>query len=602
MQPSPANAASIASSSPTGQIPWFIQLAAWGAGLGLCVYGLLGTIPAWSFAYALMLLIVLAVAPICWMGALRRQNVAAASTAESVSPLRRTVTAILLAGCSLGISDWTAQLIGDWPPAYHDEYSYLFQAKTFLDGRTWLPSHPTHPELFDQVHVLNDNGRMASRYFPGTGAWMSPFVAMHRPYWGHWICGMLATLFVYAAGCEIGNERTGLIAGLLTALSPGLALFSNLLLAHHPTLLGLSFFLWRMSRFERTLSWWDAVTASLGLSWAMLCRPMTAAGLGLPFGIWTAWWLLRGSAPIRQRVNACLGFAVPIGIGLAIQLGYNASITGNPVTSPYQLYTEIYTPRHVYGFNNVVRGERHLGPKVLDQYDRWAENLTPALAMKNIGTRFYFSALWTWDLLPFAMISIITLLAVWRFDRRVQLVFWAIISLHAVHIPYWYAGIMGWHYVFETAILGTLLSAVVCDQLLRNWQASGRSLMPWWLAALGAATLAGNFITMPDLWIAKLAQEIPPIRYPRRMHGEFRGWVKGIVGDGPALVLIAPHSQDRHLDYVVNDPGLSGPLLFGRFVPGTTDAEQIARDIPDRAVYVCRPDQLQLRRVSASPK
>ncbi|MFO0919805.1 MAG: hypothetical protein U0872_16015, partial [Planctomycetaceae bacterium] len=551
MRDSPSFAAISAASPPAQAIPPLVQLFAWLAGIRLCVYGLFEKIPAWSYAYALTLLLLLAVAPVCWRGRLRRQTGATTPPVEPTSRGRRIATAVLLAGCSWGVSDWTAQIIGDWPPAYHDEYSYLFQAKTFLAGRTWFPSHPTHPELFDQVHVLNDNGRMASRYFPGTGAWMAPFVAMNRPYWGHWICGMFATLCIYAAGCEIGNERTGLIAGLLTALSPGLALFSNLLLAHHPTLLGLSFFVWRMSRFERTLSWWDAVTASLGLSWAMLCRPMTAAGFGLPFGLWTAWWLIRGSAPILQRVNALLGFAVPIVVGLGIQLGYNASITGSPWTSPYQLYTDVYTPRHVYGFNNVVRGEQHLGPKVLDSYDRWAENLTPELAARNVGTRLYFSTLWTWDLLPLAMISVISLAWIWRFDRRVQLVFWAIVSLHAVHIPYWYAGIMGWHYVFETSILWTLLSAVICDRLWQDWRIAGRSLMPWWLAALGMVTLAGNFVTVPDLWIAKLAQEIPPIRYPRRMHGEFRGWVQGVVGEGPGLVLVAPHSQDRHLDYVV---------------------------------------------------
>ncbi|MDF1745935.1 MAG: hypothetical protein P1V19_19710, partial [Gimesia sp.] len=103
----------------------------------------------------------------------------------------------IVASSSFLMSFWTSAHIvnqkqnlalGNLPPAYHDEFSYLFQAKTFLAGRTWFPSHPDVPEIFDQVHVLNE-GKMASRYFPGTGIWLAPFVAWGHPYWGYWLAG-----------------------------------------------------------------------------------------------------------------------------------------------------------------------------------------------------------------------------------------------------------------------------------------------------------------------------------------------------------------------------------------------------------------------------
>ena len=83
--------------------------------------------------------------------------------------------ALLLAGISCGLSAWTGGRFGDLPPAYHDEFSYQFQAKTFLAGRLSFPSFAPMPELFDQMHVLNE-GRFASRYFPGAGLWLAPFV------------------------------------------------------------------------------------------------------------------------------------------------------------------------------------------------------------------------------------------------------------------------------------------------------------------------------------------------------------------------------------------------------------------------------------------
>ena len=58
-------------------------------------------------------------------------------------------------------------------------------------------------------------------------------------------------------------------------------------------------------------------------------------------------------------------------------LVYHQSVTGSWKTSPYQLYTDIYTPRHVYGFNNVLRGEQLVGPKVIEAYDRWGEKPHP---------------------------------------------------------------------------------------------------------------------------------------------------------------------------------------------------------------------------------
>lgn len=574
------------------------QVLAWLIGLALCIYGLFDGVARWSPAYSVAAVILLAVVPVCWgwHGSPRK------AVPVANGPVCRrwhaiAVTAIM--ACSLGISIWTAQRIGaDLPPIYHDEYSYLFQAKTFLAGRTWFPSHPTHPEVFDQVHVLNDNGRMASRYFPGAGLWMAPFVAMGHPYFGHWICGMLTAALAYAAGFELGNARTGWIAGLLTALSPGLAFFSNLLLAHHPTLLGLSFFLWRMSRLQRTHCGRDALLAGIGLSWAMLCRPMTAASFGLPFGIWTACWLLRGEAPIRQRLSVFFGFAVPIGLGLAIQLGYNASITGSPWTSPYQLYTDIYTPRHVYGFNNVARGEQRLGPKVLEKYDLWAENLDLRRAATNVVERTWTSLLWTWDLLPLVLVSVVGLGLVWRWELRSQLVLGAIASLHLAHVPYWFSGIMGWHYVLESAILWTVASGLILDRLLFDWKASRRPLMAWWLAALVVTTVTGNWCDLPDIWTSKVTQEVPIFRSPRRTMQEFRAWTSAAADGRPTLVLVAPHQREPHLDFVVNDPGLQSPLLYGRFMPGKMEPQEIAQDLPDRTVWLCEPDKHRIRRIN----
>ena len=71
--------------------------------------------------------------------------------------------------------------------------------------------------------------------FPASARGSLPFSKLGHPYWGQWLAGALAAFFTFWAGCELAGNRIGLFAGLLTAASPGIALFDNLLLSHPPT-------------------------------------------------------------------------------------------------------------------------------------------------------------------------------------------------------------------------------------------------------------------------------------------------------------------------------------------------------------------------------
>lgn len=520
------------------------------------------------------------------------------------------------------------------PPAYHDEFSYLLQARTFLAGRWWLPANTDVPEVFNQVHVLNE-GRFASRYFPGTGAWLAPFVAVDRPYWGQRIAGCVAAVCLFLAGCELAGMRVGLVAGLLTAVSPGIALFSNLVLAHHPTLVGLGIFLAAMLRFLRVHTWGAALVAGIGLSFAMLCRPMTAAGFAFPFGLWMAGWLVRpagASWRVRSTVLAAMG--LPLVAGFVVLLVQNHAITGDWRTSPYQQYTDIYTPRHVYGFNNVVRGEKRLGPKVLDNYDRWAENLTPALAARNVFRRAVAGAQWTLGLVPLVMSLVAFCGLTLHEDPRWKWVAASVVSLHVAHIPYWFVGIMEWHYVFETAPLLLLITAGATGSLLRAWRDEGRTAMGiWWgvvllaalataylsvdffvlsavtgtvaviaavaawrgllerrlvvaIAVLSAASLGSSLMWPAPFWpVSRLDAGVSQVAFSRNKYAAFRERVRQAAGERPTLVLVVADPADRHIDYVTNERGLEETIVVGRYPPDG-DLERIRRAFPQRRIIV----------------
>jgi hypothetical protein len=640
---------------------WLPYLAAWGVFLGGEFFAAASpsgrqSAVEWLFGSddRLVYLILLTAAPLVWwLG-----NRAHLQTTTLLRGLRRKLDtlvnkvagpiiddwwrpiccSILVAVVSLGFSLAVGSRFDHLPQAYHDEYSYLFQAETFLAGRVSFPSHEG-ARLFDQMHVLNE-GRFASRYFPGAGLWMAPFVAAAHPYWGQWLAGAICAVLMFWIGRDLAGDAAGLIAGLLTAFSPGMALFSNLLLAHHPTLVGLSVFLFGVLRMERSSRVGWGVVAGGGLAFAMLCRPMTAAGVALPFGVYLLWWTWKGqctSPPLstggpggsgeivqtesltrvcavdalhiarKRHLRALAGLALPLlasAIGLFL---YDRAITGSGWETPYSLYTEIYTPRHVYGFNNVERGEQHLGPRVLENYDRWAENLTPSLAAANALTRLMASWKWTLGILPLTL-ALGSGLVLWRqLPRGAWLILAGIGSLHAAHVPYWFVGMEDHHYVFESGPLWAVWAGVVSVAAARTWRSVGHSPMGWWWGLTLAAAIVLNFAvstaqslegaTKDPVWSAPLEQGIRRVLFARRKHGGFETLVAREAHPRPALVLVEFDPADRHIDYVTNGPALDGPVLIGRYLPDEVPVSRVKRLFPDRTLFLYRVRNDEWRRL-----
>ncbi len=413
-----------------------------------------------------------------------------------------------------------------------------------------------------------------------------------------------------------------------------MVLFSNLLLAHHPTLVGLGIFVLGALRLVRTASPWWGFAAGGGLAFAMLCRPMTAAGVALPFGAYLLWWAMaqesgpewwsspfdktpappetRSPSQSRQlqrghRLLALAALGIPLivaGIGLAF---YDRAITGSVWTTPYSLYTDIYTPRHVYGFDNVVRGEKHLGPRVLENYDKWAENLTPALAAKNAAARLVASFKWTLGLLPLTLALAGGLLLWRRLPRGIWLILAAIAALHVVHVPYWFVGIEDHHYVFESGPLWAVWTAVVSIEAMRAWRAGGHVALGCWWGALLAAAVIMNFEApgirglegagKDPVWSAPLERAINDVAFARRKHGRFFALVVEHARPLPALVLVEADPADRHIDYVANRPDLTDPVLIGRFLPDSVPVAEVKRLFPDRHLFLYKVREDAWRRL-----
>ncbi len=60
-------------------------------------------------------------------------------------------------------------------------------------------------------------------------------------------------------------------------------------------------------------------------------------------------------------------------------------------------------------------------------------------------------------------------------------------------------------------------------------------------------------------------------------------------------MLIEGDPADRSLDYVVNDPDLTAPVLRGRYRPGKTNLAKVRSAFPDRTLYLYRVQTGQLQ-------
>jgi len=620
-------------SSSTSGTARSAMLAGWLLATGFCVWlegtrilqlaqspaGILGWFAAWNIETTLPALVLLTLPAMWWLWpepGRRKQTGTAPDAAKQASGAGMTV----LLGCTslamsltVGLqqipvlqtawSDSTVQTVPLYrlPPAYHDEFSYLLQAETFRAGRLSWPPQTAGGDAFHQIHVLN-RPRTASRYFPWTGLWILPFLLLGLPIAGHWLAGALACMLFHRVLRTLISPHAANIGGLLLAFSPGLALFSNLLLAHHPTLLALAVFLWAILRVLDDGRWPLAAVAGTALTCAMLGRPMTAAGFALPFGLVLLQRLVLPLTPAQRMLTArtLICMALPLLAGFAVLAAMNQNITGNWRTSAYQYYTDTWTPRHRFGFNNA----RSSAPpsSVLATYDAWATNLTPTAAALNVQQRLTASAQWTLGIPALLLLIPAALPLCLSADeraRRLRLLLAAVLSLHAVHIPYWYDGILHWHYVFETAPLLLLLAAAGLQsvQQILMLRFSRRTAVVWTLL-LPIASLLPSWLSAESLWgPSRISLAVSEQAYSRVRLAAFQEIAAKVATKGPCLLLIDETGTDQQLSYIINPPDYQAAALVCRLPQSPAQQQQLAAAFPDRLLYTVQvqlPD-LQIR-------
>jgi hypothetical protein len=218
-------------------------------------------------------------------------------------------------------------------PNSGDEFVYLFQAQTLLQGRIWNQPPPI-PHIFSPLHIIETSDIWVGKWPPGWPGIIALFSSIGIKAWmvSPALNGFTVLLIAYL-GREIRDVATGILAATLYAATAfsvfnGASFFSHVFTAA----CAVAFAIFGIQFLKSpTLGRAIATGAMLGL--VGLTRTYSAVLFAIPFSTVV---ILKWNP--RLIVQALVGLAlggIPFLIGLLL---YNHAITGNALLAPQMLY------------------------------------------------------------------------------------------------------------------------------------------------------------------------------------------------------------------------------------------------------------------------
>ena len=252
----------------------------------------------------------------------------------------------------------------------------------------------------------------------------------------------------------------------------------------------------------------------------------------------------------------------------------------------------------------------------LQKYDEWATNLTPSGALDNVAKRLMASFQWTLARIPLLLGLLLALPILWGRPATdqpatagtgkacdtvtcrwlVALLFSAFVCLHLVHIPYWFDGILHWHYVFETAPLLIMLATIGWATATEQMSTALGRVAPLWTCALILGGLLPGWIPLPMFQdTSKVAAAISEQSFSRVRMLQFQQQTQADSIRRPALILVDESASDPQLSYIINPPDYDSQVLVCRLPASAERLAEVKSAFADRTCYVFDPGSMTVR-------
>jgi hypothetical protein len=250
-------------------------------------------------------------------------------------------------------------LAGIRNPVFHDEYSYLLAADTFVRGRITNPP-PSHPEFFEAQHILV-RPSYQSKYLPGQGLALAAGARIFgHAIWGVWLtCGVFAGSLCWMLQAFV-PRKWAMAMTIITVATLGTSTYwaqsywGGMLAATGSALL-----LGGARRLLKSPERLPAALLGLGAVVLAVTRPYEGFLLACAVAIVFLCWFLPNRVALRHTLRVAGLPIIVIGVmgvsGLAL---YNKAVTGSVLTLPYSLHHRQYFHQGPFIFNGLRPPER----------------------------------------------------------------------------------------------------------------------------------------------------------------------------------------------------------------------------------------------------
>ncbi len=520
--------------------------------------------------------------PLTWLGSLGLERLE--RSGKSIAS-RKRLCVFLIALSLLVIRSAVIPVSGIPLPHYHDEYSYLLAADTFVHGRLTNPPHPMWMH-FETFHVIWHPTYM-SMYPPAEGL----VLAAGKLLGCMWLGQLVTAALMCAAICWMlqGWIPPGwaLLGGVLTLPRLGfLSYWTNGYWSACLPALGGALVLGALPRIKHRLRPRDSVIMAIGLFILANSRPyegfLLSAGVAVAL---LAWIFGRNAPPLRISLAKTVLPLVLTLAPIAAWTGYYYyCVTGNPFRMTYDVNRETYGMGRYFIWQRAWPQKIYNHPRMMAYYEREVREAKENQTLRGFIWRarlklYYFWQVYLVPPLPFVLIALPCAVR----DRKLR-------------VPWLIGGIFAAGLVVETWTLphysapATALVFLILMQCMRHLRLFRWREQPVGLAFVRAVSVI--YIGAVVLRVALAVAHIHP--EPEWQHGDMER--ESIVQQLNALpgqhVVLVSYSPDFDLDreWVYNLADIDGSKIVWARDMGPEKNRELLAYYHARQFWKVRPD------------
>ena len=257
---------------------------------------------------------------------------------ERIVDDKRILSLILL--ISLTCSSAFSLFVLDGLPHIQDSVNYLYQARTFAEGRIRNP--PLTQEFYlSYQFILADNTQTVGSFPPGWPAILAVGVLFNIPWMINPILHAINLLLIFKVGELSYDKRVGFASMVFASLSPFMMFMSASFMSHTAMLFFLLLLAYCCLKFRSVGG--DTYAFASGAFWgvAILTRPLTGALLGTLLWVYFMFFWGKGKTDFGGLFHSLIALSIVV----ILLFVYNIIITGSPASFPSDMYFQSELPK-----------------------------------------------------------------------------------------------------------------------------------------------------------------------------------------------------------------------------------------------------------------